>query len=108
MGEIMLALADNGRVARPGKIYILCKIYVCVLPFSTPLSQTEAQSPKLVTEDITFTSKGVRLAGTMYQPKTPTQNMEIKLYEILGLNVKLKNDESKFSPTMTVKWEEKV
>ena len=28
--------------------------------------------------------------------------------KILGLNVKLKNDESKFSKTMTVKGEEKV
>ena len=77
MGEIMRALADNGRVARPGKIYILCKIYLCLLLFSTPFSQTEAQSPKLVTEDITFTSKGVRLAGTMSQPKNPTAALVI-------------------------------
>ena len=33
---------------------------------------------------------------------------EIKLGKILGLNVKLKNDESKFSVIMTGKWEEKV
>ena len=32
----------------------------------------------------------------------------MKLCKILGLNVKLKNDESKSSPIMTVKWEEKV
>ena len=32
----------------------------------------------------------------------------MKLCEISGLNVKLKNDEGKFSPIMTVKWEEKV
>ena len=32
----------------------------------------------------------------------------MKLCKILGLNVKLKPDESKFSPIMTVKWEEKV
>ena len=30
----------------------------------------------------------------------------MKLCKILGLNVKLKNDESKFLPIMTVKWEE--
>ena len=34
--------------------------------------------------------------------------VEMKLCKILGLNVKLENDESKFSPIMTVKWEEKV
>ena len=33
---------------------------------------------------------------------------EMKLCKNLGLNVKLKNDESKFSPMMTAKWEEKV
>ena len=33
---------------------------------------------------------------------------EIKPRKILGLNVKLKNDESKFSTIMTVKWEENV
>ena len=33
---------------------------------------------------------------------------EMKYCKILGLNVKLKNDESKFSSIMTVKWEEKV
>ena len=33
---------------------------------------------------------------------------EMKDCKILSLNVKLKNDESKFSPIMTVKWEEKV
>ena len=33
---------------------------------------------------------------------------EMELCKILGLNVKLKNDKSKFSPIMTVKWEEKV
>ena len=33
---------------------------------------------------------------------------EMKLCKILGLNVKLKNDESKILPIMTVKWEEKV
>ena len=32
----------------------------------------------------------------------------MKLCKILGLNVKLKNDESKSSPIMTVKWKEKV
>ena len=32
----------------------------------------------------------------------------MKFGKIFGLNVKLKNDESKFSITMTVKWEEKV
>ena len=32
----------------------------------------------------------------------------MKLSKILGLNVKLKNEESKSSPIMTVKWEEKV
>ena len=32
----------------------------------------------------------------------------MKFGKILGLNVKLKNDESKFSITMTVKGEEKV
>ena len=43
----------------------------------------------------------------MYQHKTPTQNIEMKLCKIMGLNVKLKNGESKFSPTMTVEWEER-
>ena len=33
---------------------------------------------------------------------------EMKLCNNLGLNVKLKTDESKFLPTMTVKWEENV
>ena len=33
---------------------------------------------------------------------------KIKLSKILGLNVKLKDDKSKFLPIMTVKWEEKV
>ena len=32
----------------------------------------------------------------------------MKLCEILGLNAKLKNDDSKFSPIVTVKKEEKV
>ena len=32
----------------------------------------------------------------------------MKLCKILGLNVKLENDESKFLPIMTVKLEEKV
>ena len=32
---------------------------------------------------------------------------EIKLCKILGLDVKLKNDESNFSLIMTVKWEGK-
>ena len=32
----------------------------------------------------------------------------MKLCKIFGLNVKLKNDKSKFSPIMTVKWEENV
>ena len=32
----------------------------------------------------------------------------MKFGKILGSNVKLKNDESKFPITMTVKWEEKV
>ena len=32
----------------------------------------------------------------------------MKLSKILGLNVKLKNDKSKFSPPTAVKWEEKV
>ena len=32
----------------------------------------------------------------------------MKICKILGLNVKLKNDESKFLPIMTVKWEERV
>ena len=36
------------------------------------------------------------------------QNIEMKLYKIVGLNVKLKNEDSKLSPTMTVKWEEKM
>ena len=31
---------------------------------------------------------------------------EMKLCKFLGLNMKLKNDESKFLPIMTVKWEE--
>ena len=33
---------------------------------------------------------------------------EMKLCTIVGLDVKLKNDESKFLPKMTVKWEKKV
>ena len=33
---------------------------------------------------------------------------EMKLHKILGLNVRMKNDVSKVSPIMTVKWEEKV
>ena len=33
---------------------------------------------------------------------------EVKLCKILGLNVKLKSDESKFLPIMTVKWGKKV
>ena len=33
---------------------------------------------------------------------------EMKLTKILGLNVKLKNDESKFLPIMTIKRDEKV
>ena len=33
---------------------------------------------------------------------------EMRVGKILSLNVKLKNDESKFLPIMTVKWEEKV
>ena len=32
----------------------------------------------------------------------------MKLRKILGVNVKLKNERRKFSPIMTVKWEEKV
>ena len=36
------------------------------------------------------------------------QNIEMKLYKIVGLNEKLKNEDSKLSPTMTVKWEEKM
>ena len=32
----------------------------------------------------------------------------MKLCKILGPNVKLKHDESVFSPIMTVQWEEKV
>ena len=32
----------------------------------------------------------------------------MKLCKLLGLNVKLKNDERKFSPEITVKWEESV
>ena len=32
----------------------------------------------------------------------------MKLYKILDLKVKLKTDEIKFQPIMTVKWEEKV
>ena len=32
----------------------------------------------------------------------------MKLCKILGLDVQLKNDERKFWPIMTVKWEEKV
>ena len=32
----------------------------------------------------------------------------MKLSKVLGLSVKLKNDESRFSPVMTVKWEETV
>ena len=33
---------------------------------------------------------------------------EMRLCKILGLKVKLKNDESKFLLKMTVKWEDKV
>ena len=33
---------------------------------------------------------------------------EMKLCKTFGLNVKLKNDESKFLSRMTVEWEEKV
>ena len=33
---------------------------------------------------------------------------EMNLFKILGLNGKLRNDKSKLSPIMTVRWEEKV
>ena len=32
----------------------------------------------------------------------------MKICKLLDLNVKLKDDESKFLPDLTVKWEEKV